>query len=81
MEALTSIKSKYKQTNERLSPQRPEHVENLISVMRPLICYYTQFDTDVMQQFITQDEQADCNLNKPLPHKELVSLLKLICVL
>ena len=47
-------------------------------VLRPVICYLSQYDRGTMMQFITEQEYADCYLEKPLPFKEFVSLLRLI---
>ncbi len=46
-------------------------------MIAPFICYYSQYDYGTMKQFITEEEEADFYIEKPMPIKELISLLKL----
>ena len=50
-------------------------------MLRPFICYLSQFEFATMSRFITEEEQADCYFEKPLPSKDLISLLRLLNVL
>ena len=87
MEALKMIKQMYQEVNEELLnlEQQEETKQNttkrLRAVQRPLICYYSQYDSTQMQKFITDEERADYYLEKPIPLQELTSLLRLINVL
>ena len=85
MEALKRIKQKYIEINQKIINQATRsdssHSSQNFVVLKPLICYYSQYDRSVMQNFLTTDEEADCFLEKPLPIKELISLLRLINVL
>ena len=47
-------------------------------LVRPFVCYISQFSYDAMKQFIPEEEQCECYLEKPIPIKELVSLLMLL---
>ena len=47
-------------------------------LMRPMICYLSQFDYANMKNFILPDEEPDCYLEKPLPYNELASLFELL---
>ena len=49
--------------------------------LRPLICFYSQFERERFVHFFGSDEQPEFFLEKPLALKELVSLLKLIRIL
>ena len=81
MEALVQIKEKYRFLNERLKQAAATHAEREEEILRPFICYLSQHDKSIMGQFIKDNEKADCYLEKPLPLKELTSLLRLINVL
>ena len=48
------------------------------TVVRPMICYLTQYDKSIMKQFICSEEEADLFLEKPMPVTDLVSILKLL---
>ena len=50
-------------------------------VLRPLFCYYSQYDSNMLKIFVTDEEKEDIYLEKPLPARELASLLRLINVL
>ena len=50
-------------------------------ILKPLMCYYSQYDRAMMQTFLSDKEVADCYLEKPLPITELISLLRLINIL
>jgi hypothetical protein len=51
------------------------------AIIRPLICYLSQFNAATMKNFLQEDEFAECYLEKPLPPSELRSLLKLLKLL
>ena len=78
MEAMKMIRDKYKQINEKY---RAIHDTDRKVVIEPLMCYYSQCSRDMIDTFTTEDEKADLFLQKPLPIKELVSLLRIINVL
>ena len=71
METLIHIRERIRNYNENLKPGNPK-------LIRPLLCYLTQFNSKTMMQFMTVEDEADCYLEKPLPPKELVSLLRLL---
>lgn len=89
LEALKIIKEKYRILNERKysnelliktseDVKEPSLTERKTKVIRPFICYLSQFDYGTMMQLITDEEKPDFYLEKPLPAKELVSLLRLL---
>merc|ERR1711990_734666 len=47
-------------------------------LVRPMICYLSQYSAEVMKTYISEAETTDCYLEKPLPLRELQSLLRLI---
>ena len=49
-----------------------------VKVIRPVICYLSQYERMNMIQFIQEDEKADCYLEKPLPLPEIKSLMRLL---
>ena len=65
LDTLPLVKQKFQDANHRLP------------VLRPVICYLTQFDGE-FKQFIREEEEAECYLEKPLSTIELVNLLKLL---
>ena len=69
METLVMVKERILAHNKR--KEMPE-------VIRPLICYLSQYDPGTMKSFIKMAEIADCYLEKPLPIKEMSALLKLL---
>ena len=74
-----SLKQNQARLNQHLIATPQVSSERLIS--RPMICYYSQSDYNVMKEFISPQEKADYYLEKPLRLKELVSLLRLINIL
>ena len=82
IEALVLIKNKYRIINEQYNQIKGNKVGlDEVAVIRPLICYYSQYDRDTMPIAMTDDEMADLYLEKPLPASELASLLRLINIL
>ena len=75
---MKMIKEKYSQVNQQY---KEENKTDADLVLRPLMCYYSQHNRDMMGAFTTEEEKADCFLEKPLPIKELVSLLRLVNLL
>ena len=74
------IKQKYQEANEELvnsqgqeeikqkTGEDEQHMKKKVrAVQRPLICYYSQYDSTQMQKFIVEEERADYFLEKPLP--------------
>ena len=51
---------------------------NNLRLIRPVICFLSQYDRKSMINFITPSEKADCYLEKPLPIQELQALMKLL---
>ena len=47
----------------------------------PYTCFMSQVPFQVISQFITPEERADCLLEKPIPFDELVAVLKLLNVI
>ena len=47
-------------------------------LIRPMICYLSQLNCKTMTNFMSEEEEPDCFLEKPLPLIELVSLLRLL---
>ena len=58
LDTLKQIKTKYGKFDET-------------RLIRPLICYLSQLSYSPMNNFIAEDEQPDCYLEKPLPFNEL----------
>ena len=82
MEVMLRLKKKYKEMNEKAKNVEGSDSSNShIIVLKPFICYYSQYDRATMMNFMTEEEKADYYLEKPLPLTELISLLKLINVI
>ena len=66
-QVITQVKAKISAYNamksQLLCSPRPnsqiDTTERHNVVFRPLICYYTQYDHNIMSNFITRDEEAD----------------------
>ena len=78
MEALKIIKSKYQRMNSALDLGDTGRQDGNPLLLRPVICYLSQYSQGTMMQFLTEEEHADCYLEKPLPFNELKSLLRLL---
>ena len=82
MEVMLKLKKKYIEINEKAKAKAPKGSDKAnIIVLKPFICYYSQYDRATMVSFMTEQEKADYYLEKPLPLAELISLLKLINVI
>ena len=53
-------------------------INNKLPVLRPLICYLSQYDGTIKTFIKVEEEEADCFVEKPLSHKELVNLLEIL---
>ena len=73
METAKRIKQLYDDYNEMLAKSSLYHH----GLVRPFLCHLTQFDK-TFKTFMQPEETGDLFLNKPLPHSELVSLLRLL---
>ena len=80
-ETLKAVKGLFDQLNERLRKEQQHEEKADIFVLRPTICFFSQFTRDKFIHFFTEDEQPEFYLEKPLALKELASLLKLISIL
>ena len=69
-ETLKKVKQLFKDFNESSGLNSP-------LVLRPMICYLSSTENDVMTQFLDEDEQAEIYLEKPLPKSVLAALIKL----
>ena len=47
-------------------------------ILRPVICYLSQYERQTMMSFLQEDEKAECYLEKPLPVTEMQALAKLL---
>ena len=47
-------------------------------ILRPVICYLSQYQRQTMLTFLEEDEMADCFLEKPLPLEEMRNLMRLL---
>lgn len=77
LETFRAIKEKFNQIN-RNQDDRAETHSTQNEVVRPMICYLSQFDRNVMNEFMTKDEEADCYLEKPMVFNDIVALLRLL---
>ena len=50
-------------------------------ILRPTICYLSQYEQSVMKCYIQDEEKAECFIEKPLHPSDLKALLRLICIL
>ena len=84
VEVVKKVKDLYKKLNEKLANEQNQHLggppsnRSSVSVLRPLICYLSAQDYEVMSQFMQEDELADCYLEKPLKLEYLDSLTKIL---
>ena len=67
-ETLIEVKKMFKEFNQSNRAKK---------LLRPMICYLSQADFKVMNQFMTAEEEAEIYLEKPLPVVDLKSLMKL----
>ena len=72
-ETKKAIEELFVKFNARLNSEHPE-----ITVLRPLVCYLSQFDQKSFYTNFGATSKAECYIEKPLPFKELVSLLRLL---
>ena len=70
METCKRVKMKFEEFNKVNNDKSP--------IIRPLICYFSAYNDEMMKSFINEDEKADCYIEKPLPINELISLLRII---
>ena len=68
-ETLIKVKELFKQVNENNPKQQ---------FVRPMICYLSQTDQAIMKQFLTEEENAEAYLDKPVSNQDLTSLMRLI---
>ena len=47
-------------------------------LVRPVIIYFSQYNKHQMKNFITEEEQGDFFLEKPVPETEIRALVKLL---
>ena len=80
MEALKMVKAKYQRINSALDMGDTGRHDGNPLVLRPVICYLSQYNQATMAQFLAEDEHADCYLEKPLPFNELAALLRLLSI-
>ena len=71
-EAITAIKKKFEEFNEERARK------DQIKVYRPFFCMFSQGSINTIQQFMYDEEQPECYLEKPVQKKELEALLKLL---
>ena len=69
-ETLKKVKQLFEDLNNSSDPDLP-------LVMRPMICYLSSVERNVMEQFLTLEEQAEIYLEKPLPKNDLAALINL----
>ena len=68
-----AIEEIYTLTNSKLKKENPD-----ITVLRPLMCYLSQFDMANLQMNSSDRFKADCYIEKPLHVKDMVALLRLL---
>ena len=73
-EVCKKVKALYKNMNDEAAAEG----NNFQKVLRPVICFLSQYERNTMQYFIDTEEMADCYLEKPLPLSEIKSLTKLL---
>ena len=74
MEVCKQVKQLYKRHNDRaIAEGKSKQV-----ILRPVICYLSQYHRQTMLMFVEEDEMADCYLEKPLPLVEMRALVKLL---
>ena len=72
IDTLRMVKERFAEFNQK---------NRQVVAIRPCICFLSQYDEQTMMQFISDEEQADFFLEKPLPFKQLVSLLRILGIL
>ena len=72
IEALKLIKQNYDKINVSLAEQ------NRPKLVRPAICYYSQYNKRTMELFMKDDELADFYLEKPVPSEDISALFTLL---
>ena len=78
-ETLKKAKELFERENRRIASHNL--LDKQLYIMRPTICFFSQFDRQKFVHFFTDEEQPEFFLEKPLAQEELASLLKLIRVL
>ena len=86
IEACGLIKEEYRICNDKLNERnRNMNQDRAIPtrqyVLRPLICYTSQYEYAMFVHFVTEEEKPEIYLDKPVPVRELHGLLKLVKVL
>ena len=51
------------------------------TLLRPFICYVTQYECSTMQQFMQIDERPEAYLEKPAQLKDLTAILRLVNII
>ena len=84
-ETVQIIKEKFVQFNLTLNNKRLLNKKDATTtlsadetVLRPIICFLSQLEKAGIVHKLTEDEQADGYLEKPLPLKDLICLLRLL---
>ena len=80
IQTMKLVKEKFARFNEEIKLNQMTGKSADDVMLRPLICYLSHFDKESMFTQMTKEDQADCYLEKPLPLKELICLLRLIKV-
>ena len=78
---LDAVKETFQRHNTRFinRPQPSKGIDgDCIYVLRPMICFFSQFTREKFVHFFTQSEQPEFYLEKPLALRELTSLMRLI---
>ena len=82
IKALNLIKEKYELENKLLDKMRARNRSSGVpKLVRPFICFYTSESYNNMLSHTIRGERPDYYLQKPLPLKDLVSLLRLVNIL
>ena len=76
MEVCKEVRRLYKEHNDKAIAEGKSHRQ----VLRPVICYLSQYHRQTMVSFMEEDEMADCYLEKPLPITEMKALVKLLSI-
>ena len=66
LDVCKTVQEIYDRYNNQVSAGDSGSAINL-SIVRPVICFLSQYDRKTMVSFITPSEKADCYLEKPLP--------------
>ena len=75
---LSKVKAVFKEANTRLTANQKE---SKTVVMRPTICFFSQYERNKFVHFFTNEEQPEFYLDKPLAQEELTSLLRLLTII